>query len=96
MIYEIEDFNAIRREPVLFRVPFFVIARLLIFTLGGGVVGEVIFSTIGLDFLGQWIFITGAIVTIAIIIYFRSTNNKLGINELGRFTRNISRIKVIK
>jgi sulfite exporter TauE/SafE len=96
MIYETEDFNAIKREPVLWRVPFFILGRLLMFTLGGGVIGEVFFKMIGLDSIGQWLFISGAIITIVIIFYFRSTKNKLGLNELGRFTRNLSRIKQIR
>jgi len=96
MIYEIEEFNAIKREPVLWRVPFFVIAKLLLLTLGGGVIGETIFSIIGLGFLGTVVFIVGTALTILVIVYFRSTKNKLTLSEMGRFGRNLSRIKEIR
>lgn len=95
MDYSTEDFNAIKKEPVLWRVPFFILSRVLVFTLGGTVVTEVIFKIFGFRSIGNWLFIIGALITIGIFLYFRSTSDKLSIMELKRFLRNLNRVKKI-
>lgn len=95
MIHATENFKSVKREPLVWRVPFFILAKLLLFVIGGGAMGQVVFKMFGLAVIGTWILLIGSVVTIMVMFYFRSKGEKLTIIEISRFTRNLKRIKEI-